>query len=109
MNHSAETGQPSEMAGPLPTDLAPSTDTPPLWTDVVDRVERTLDAVPDLAEELAGDQIRPQPATQLPTIELSVVIPVYNERDTIREIVRRVQAVPLDIAPMVGTVPGVFR
>ena len=30
-------------------------------------------------------------------MKLSVVIPVYNERNTVREVVERVLAVPLDL------------
>jgi glycosyltransferase involved in cell wall biosynthesis len=36
------------------------------------------------------------PTRELRTMKLSVVIPVYNEQDTIEDIVARVQAVPVD-------------
>lgn len=43
-------------------------------------------------EKRKSDGLPPDP----PSLKLSVVIPVYNERETIRELHQRVQAVPID-------------
>ena len=66
------------------------------------RVETTLDALETLSEELAdterGDDDRNAAPLgyMLPReFVLSVVIPVYNELDTINEIVSRVRDLPL--------------
>jgi glycosyltransferase involved in cell wall biosynthesis len=55
----------------------------------------------ELTRESLGQLLGPSAARRLgwyplpPGLRLSVVIPVYNERDTVREIIRRVQAVSI--------------
>jgi glycosyltransferase involved in cell wall biosynthesis len=62
----------------------------------VRRVEENLDRVQDLWEML---EVQQAPAASYPIpagMRLSVVIPVYNERATIFEILARVRALPLE-------------
>ncbi len=62
-------------------------------TEYLDRLETTLGEVEE--KLAAADAIPAPPSSKRKKISLavSVVIPVYNERDTIVEIIRRVQAV----------------
>jgi glycosyltransferase involved in cell wall biosynthesis len=59
----------------------------------LERVERTLDAAGELLAEAARGEARRTPAV---ACKLSVVMPVYNERDTIAQIIERVQALAID-------------
>ncbi|MCA9269474.1 MAG: glycosyltransferase family 2 protein [Planctomycetales bacterium] len=66
------------------------------------RVEQTLDRIEQLTELLAADDDYVAPPLEFelpPGFKLSVVIPVYNEEGTIRQILSRVlaQPVPLEV------------
>ena len=63
-----------------------------------ERIAATLDRLDVLVRYVCGSRRagRRRPAFTLPRgFRLSVVIPVYNERDTILEVIRRVRALPL--------------
>jgi len=62
---------------------------PPVEESYLERMEKTLHT----AEQTVAAAVATAPAPA--ALAVSVVIPVYNERDTIAEIVRRVQAVGL--------------
>jgi glycosyltransferase involved in cell wall biosynthesis len=77
----------------------PARSLPPVAPGDVALLER-LNANLALAEQSLSAVAAPAPADQSPTsapqrtaLAVSIVIPVYNERDTVVEIVRRVQAV----------------
>jgi len=68
--------------------------------DVIERVDETLDRLAGLAELLdaADDFVVPPFDVELPAhFKLSIVMPVYNEEATIREIIARVLRLPLPI------------
>jgi len=79
---------------------------PPVGEESLRRVEDMLDsteiAITVVEEELrtptedAGSEQTAEPRDAATAVQLSVAMPVYNEEATIREIVRRVQAVPLE-------------
>lgn len=87
-----------------PEATAPKVDAPPAKVSPIDkdRAERMLAAI-DVAEAGLAALDRQYGLAELPparsekatTLKVSVVIPVYNECDTIREIVSRVQATGL--------------
>ena len=81
--------EPSPSILPLPTQGAKTRD-----TAYLDRIEANL-AIAEQTIKVAHEIDRAPAAEATPRISLavSVVIPVYNERETIVEIVRRVQAV----------------
>jgi glycosyltransferase involved in cell wall biosynthesis len=75
-------------------DLIPTTESAPPADEVcLERVEQTLDAAGELLAEAGRGEARRKPAA---ACQLSVVMPVYNERHTIAEIVERVQALEID-------------
>jgi glycosyltransferase involved in cell wall biosynthesis len=61
------------------------------------RIAQALDRLDSLVDELCAQEGSPPTLSfDLPRgFRLSVVIPVYNERDTIAEVIRRVRALPL--------------
>ncbi len=66
--------------------------------DVLTRMAVTFEIAEQALEEveqLDADVVTTNPVAKKTALALSVVIPVYNERDTIREIVDRVRAVGL--------------
>src|SRR5213592_259461 len=69
------------------------------WADELNAAMRTTDEQErrEFLFRLLGEPVcRHLGIYRIPDdLVLSVVIPVYNERDTLREILRRVQAVPL--------------
>jgi len=86
----------------LTTQVASPTPAAPADEDILRRIESTLDLIEAAQQKVrqledtpsAGpplDAAPPKPAAPKTTLDVSVVIPVYNERETIREIVRRVQ------------------
>ena len=81
-------------ATPLPKTPASAPNDP-----VINRVERTLDKVNDLWDLLPLDE-RPNTPTldyEIPAeLTISIVIPVYNERATILDVIARVKALPLN-------------
>jgi len=82
---------------PLPT---PSLDPPPVTSeeDVLTRVAATFEIAEQAiehAENLEAEIAKTEPAAKKTALALSVVIPVYNERETIREIVDQVRAADL--------------
>ncbi len=65
---------------------------------VVERVTRTLDRATQLADLLSYDPsyVVTTLDYELPTdFKLSIVVPIYNERQTVHEIVARINTVPL--------------
>jgi glycosyltransferase involved in cell wall biosynthesis len=82
----AATDEPSPVSAPQPHEGL-------VDEQCIERVESLLDAT-EMAIGLADQEYRGE-ASPL-DFRLSVAIPVYNERETIREIVERVQAVPLE-------------
>lgn len=74
----------NEITKMQPAPTAPTTD-----KSYLDRMESTLNEV---EQAVAGTAT---PGTKKTVLAVSVVIPVYNERETIREIVRQVQAVDM--------------
>ncbi len=68
--------------------------------EVGDRIESTLDGLEALCRELLEDAEYTVPPIEfdLPTdFVLSIVIPVYNERDTILPLLARVRALPVTV------------
>jgi len=68
--------------------------------EVGDRIESTLDGLEALCRELLEDPEYTVPPVEfdLPTdFVLSIVIPVYNERDTILPLLARVRALPVTV------------
>lgn len=68
--------------------------------DVYERIEDTLAELDELRAMLAADDdyVVPSPDYELPGgFKLSVVIPVYNEEGTIRQILSRVLALPFPL------------
>jgi glycosyltransferase involved in cell wall biosynthesis len=65
--------------------------------DAAQRIERHLDQVDSLFAQLDAGQFDPLPLDYPwpADLKLSVVIPVYNERDTILTVVSRVMALPV--------------
>ena len=80
---------PSPQSSALPNDLTLSSSTMAEFTDDADRRDWLL-------KNLGETFCRKLGLFRVPeTLILSVVIPVYNERNTIHEILRRVRAVPV--------------
>ena len=86
--------------------LAPSTTdstvpvVPPADTDQasLDRVEKTLDRLEQLSDLLDADEgfdVEPLDYMLPDDFRLSVVIPIYNEETTLRQILARVTAIPV--------------
>jgi glycosyltransferase involved in cell wall biosynthesis len=79
----------------------------PAWppTDAdLDRFDRKLDELERLTDLLATDDsfvVEPFEADLPATFKLSVVIPVYNEEKTVREVIARVLALPLPVEVVV--------
>ena len=75
-------------ANSLPTESVEST---------IDRVERLADQIDRLADMLEGDYEVPPLGYDLPEgFKLSIVIPCYNEEATLRAILARVDALPVN-------------
>ncbi len=82
---------------PLPTGVVPR----PAVRDetaYLERMARSLEIAEQAVDEVeqyerAGSEVCGDSPTSKPALALSVVMPVYNERDTIREIVARIRAV----------------
>ncbi|MEQ8835625.1 MAG: glycosyltransferase, partial [Lacipirellulaceae bacterium] len=73
---------------------APYLDRPQLDRSHYDRIEATFDiAEQTLAVAHELDAAPPAEPLRKTDLDVSIVIPVYNERNTVVEIVRRVQAV----------------
>ena len=89
-----ETPQNDTFVAPSTPAAAPLAPLAPSSHDVAKRVERQLDELIDLlrSEEPAET---PPPLTTPPGFLLSVVIPVYNEAETIEEVVHRVERLPI--------------
>jgi len=93
---------------PTPTEHSPIDNSPlPIitasnqgHTELGDRIGATLDTLDTLTQELAVDRdyvVAPR-TFELPAgFLLSVVIPVYNERDTIARVLARLRALPLPL------------
>src|SRR5438067_2217516 len=77
---------------PMP-DAGPLSDTDRLLADVAADPKRRLEVLHQLLGEATCRQIGIYPIPD--GFKLSVVIPVYNEERWVREIVRRVRAVPI--------------
>jgi glycosyltransferase involved in cell wall biosynthesis len=54
-----------------------------------------------IGSESMGPQALPQPRLAWDAVRVSVVIPVYNERDTVEQLLRRVKEVPLRLEVIV--------
>ncbi len=81
-----------ETQAPIPS-VSPTSARRPTRPEYLDRVEQMLDAT-ELAISLAEESYTESEPTL--ATKLSVVMPVYNEAATVQEIVRRVQAVPVE-------------
>lgn len=82
----------------LPTDARPRSDvsrpTTPPDAECLERIEQTLEVAETSIEHLASEDAENHATHARKTaLDVSIVIPVYNERDTVVECVRRVQAV----------------
>lgn len=79
----------------------------PSWPpeeDAVNRFDRKLDELEQLSELLTTDDtyvIEPFDGQIPDTFKLSVVIPVYNEANTVRELIARVLALPVPVEAVI--------
>jgi len=90
--NSIETNELAMGSTPTTTHEQPSELAPAEADGYFKRLEATLEIAEQGASEAAA-LIREKTAPRLAELAVSVVIPVYNERETIVEIVRRVQSV----------------
>lgn len=90
------------VVGHSSSDHLPESNAIPTTTgnEVGDRIESTLDGLESLCRELLEDVEYTVPSVDfhLPKgFVLSIVVPVYNERDTILPVLARVRALPLTV------------
>jgi glycosyltransferase involved in cell wall biosynthesis len=87
----------NDEASSIPS-VDPSTASAPkedwIWISSIDAADRSL--LEDLERVLGSSVLRQWGVYRIPAqFRLSIVVPVYNEKGTIREILRRIRAVPI--------------